>query len=37
MFVGAATGGDRPDVAAVFGDQWQHSGFNLIGSCSGHL
>ena len=31
FFLGAATvGGERPDVAAVFGDQWRYSGFHLI-------
>jgi hypothetical protein len=33
MFVGTATlGGDRPDVAAAFGDRWQYSGFYLTAS-----
>lgn len=33
VFVGLATlGGDRPDVAAAFGDAWRYSGFNLNGT-----
>jgi hypothetical protein len=30
----AALGGDRPDVAAVYGDRWRYSGFSLTASLS---
>jgi hypothetical protein len=35
MFVGvASTGISRPDVAAVFGSQFSHSGYSMVGSLS---
>jgi len=34
VFVGAATFGDRSDIASIFGEQFRHSGFNVTADSS---